>query len=62
MSLVGLLVALIVIGVALYIVRMIPMDPTVQKIITALVLLATVLWLLEGFGVFAGYSHINRFR
>ncbi len=60
MSLIGLLVVLIIVGVGLYLVRLIPMDATVQKIITALVILAVVLWLVEGFGLLGGYP--IRFR
>lgn len=49
MSIVSLLVILIVFGVVLYLVRLIPMDATVQKIITAVAVLALVLWLLDAF-------------
>ncbi len=62
MSLIGLLVTLVIVGVALYVVRLIPMDATIQKVITVLVLLAVVVWLLEGFGLFGGYTHPIRFR
>ena len=62
MSIVGILVVLILVGVGLYLVRLIPMDATIQKIITALVILAVVLWLAEGFGLFDGFSHHLRFR
>lgn len=48
----GILVA---IGVALYLVGLIPMDPTIAKVIRALVLLAVVVWILSAvFGVHIG--------
>ena len=62
MSIVGLLVVLIFVGVALYLVRLIPMDATISKVITVLVVLAVILWVLEGFGLLTGYSHPIRFR
>jgi len=51
MTIIGLLLVLVVIGVGLYLVSLIPMDPTIRKIIVAVVLLAVVLWLLESFAV-----------
>lgn len=54
MTIISLVVVLILVGVALYLVRLIPMDATMQKIVTALVILTVVLWLLESLGLFAG--------
>lgn len=51
MSLVGLVIVLIVVGVALYIVSLIPMDATIRRIIQVLVILFVILWLLSAFGL-----------
>lgn len=50
MTLVSLVVALVIVGVALYIVTLIPMDPTIKKIIQILVLLFVCLWVLSALG------------
>ncbi len=62
MSLISLIVVLVIVGVALYCIRLIPMDATVSKIITALVILAVVLWLLESVGLLTGVGHHVRFN
>lgn len=49
MSLVNLVVTLIVVGVALYLVQVIPMDDAIRKIIRVIVLVIVVLWLLRVF-------------
>ncbi len=57
MSIISLLVVLMVFGVVVYCIRLIPMDATVQKIITAVAILALVLWLLDalfGLGAMPG--------
>jgi hypothetical protein len=58
MSIIGIVVVLIVIGVALYFVGMIPMDARVLQIIRAIVILFTVLWILSMFfpGMFGSVS------
>ena len=50
--LITIVVGLIVIGVALYLITLIPMDATLTKIIRAVVILIVVLWLL---GVLIGH-------
>lgn len=52
MSIIGLIITLILVGFALYLVQLIPMDATIKKVITAVVILIAVLWLLQTFGVF----------
>ena len=53
MSLITLVVGLAVIGVLLYLfnVYVTMIDPTIKKIINAVVIIAVVLWLLEVFGI-----------
>lgn len=49
-----LIVALIVVGVVLYLITLIPMDATIKKIIVVLVILLVVLWVLQSFGLIGG--------
>lgn len=58
MSLIGLIVVLIIVGVLLYVVNtLIPMAPPIKTIINIVVVLAVCLWLLEAFGLLStGHS------
>ena len=49
MGLLELIVLLIVVGVALYLVQLIPMDSTIKKIITILVVVVVILYVLKLF-------------
>jgi hypothetical protein len=44
---VSIIIALIIVGVVLYLITLIPMDATVKKIITVLVILLVVLWVVS---------------
>lgn len=60
MTLVGLVVVLIVIGVLLWLVNsQIPMDATIKKIINVVVIVAVVLWLLSVFGLLGDVSAVR---
>jgi hypothetical protein len=60
MSLINLVVALIVIGVLLWLVNSyIPMQNTIKKILNAVVVIAVVLWLLNAFGLLTGLGTIR---
>ncbi len=53
MSIIGLIIALVVIGVLLWLVNTyIPMDAKIKQIINIVVVIVVVLWLLNVFGVF----------
>lgn len=55
MTLVGLLVVLVVVGVLLWLVNnLIPIDPKIRTIINVIVVLAVCLWLLDAFGLLHG--------
>lgn len=55
MTLIGLLVVLVIIGVALYVLNtVIPMDPKIKTIIGAIVIVCVCLWVLEEFGLIGG--------
>ncbi len=51
MSLISLVIVLIVVGVLLWLVTLIPMDPKIRMIIQVVVVIAVVLWLLTAFGL-----------
>ncbi len=62
MSLLTLVVALIVLGVALYLINMIPMEGTIKRIINVVVIISVVLWILQALGLFGHLAaiHIGR--
>ena len=66
MSLIGIVIVLIIVGVLLYLVNtMIPMDGKIKTIINIVVIIAVVLWLLSAFGVLDGAfvgGHVDRLR
>jgi hypothetical protein len=52
MSILGILVVLVVVGVALYLINTyVPMAPPVKTIINVVVVLLLVIWLLNVFGL-----------
>ena len=52
MSLIGLVVVLVVVGLCLYLVETyIPMSPPIQTVLRVVVVLVLVLWLLSAFGI-----------
>lgn len=60
MSLIGIIIVLIVVGVLLWLAETyIPMDPTVKRIIQAIVLIVVVLWLLQVFGVLSAANAVT---
>jgi len=58
-TLIGLVVFLIIVGVLLYIIQLIPMDATIKNIAYILVLVVVLLWLLQVFGGLAGLGDIR---
>lgn len=48
---IGLLVVLILVGVGLYLLTLIPMDPAILTIIRVVAILACVLYVLSAFGL-----------
>ncbi|MFI5096725.1 MAG: Thivi_2564 family membrane protein [Candidatus Acidiferrales bacterium] len=60
MPLIQILLALIVVGVLLWLVnRFIPMANSIKSILNAVVIIAVVLWLLNVFGLFHSLSRIH---
>jgi hypothetical protein len=60
MPLIQVVLALIVVGVLLWLVnRFIPMQSNIKSILNGVVVIAVVLWLLNVFGLFHSLSHIH---
>lgn len=52
MSLIGLVLVLVVVGVVLWLINSyIPMQSTIKKILNAVVIIVVILWLLSAFGI-----------
>jgi ABC-type siderophore export system fused ATPase/permease subunit len=45
MTIVGLLIALVIIGLILWLVSQLPIDPTIHRIIQIVVIILVILWL-----------------
>jgi hypothetical protein len=55
MSIVGILLVLVIVGVCLYLVQTyVPMAAPIKTVITVVVVLLLVVWLLEAFGIVDG--------
>ena len=60
MSLIGLVLTLIVVGVLLWLMETyIPMSPVIKRIIQAVVVIVVVLWLLQVFGILGTVTSVN---
>ena len=52
MSLIGLILTLVVVGVLLWLLNnYVPMDPKIKTIINVVIVIVVVIWLLQAFGV-----------
>lgn len=55
MTLIGLLIILVIIGVGLYLLNtLVPMDNKIRTIINVVVVIAVLLWVAEEFGLIGG--------
>jgi len=60
MSLVGLLMTLVVVGVLLWLLNNhVPMDGKIKSIINGVVVIVVVVWLLQTFGVMGSLQNIR---
>ncbi len=60
MSILGLLVMLIIVGVSLYCInKFVPMDQKIRNILNVVVVLIVLLWLLNAFGILSNLSDMN---
>ena len=63
MPLLQIVIALIMVGVLLWLVNsFIPMQGTIKSILNAVVVIAVVLWLLNVFGLFHSLGRMHMFR
>lgn len=56
---ISLLVILLIVGVALYLVTLIPMDPTFKQIIRVVVILVAILYVLQALGLWSGFGNLR---
>lgn len=60
MPLINVVIALIVVGVLLWLVNTyVPMDAKIKKILNAVVVIGVVLWLLSAFGLIGNLGNIR---
>jgi len=59
MPLIQVLLALIVVGVLLWLVNLIPMQGTIKSILNAVVVIFVVIWLLNAFNLMPYLSNIR---
>ena len=59
MSLLNVIIALIVVGVILWLINsFIPMDSKIKSILNVVVVIAVIVWLLKVFGIFGSLGNI----
>jgi hypothetical protein len=60
MPLLTLIITLAVIGAVLWLITTyIPMEPTIRKVLVAVVVIAVVLWLLKAFGLLSSLNAVT---
>ena len=55
-AIISIIVALVIVGLVLYLIDIIPKEGTIKQIIRVIVIIAVVVWLLQSFG-FIGSVH-----
>ncbi len=59
MSLITIIITLVVVGFVLWLINYIPMQPTIKKIVNAVVVIFAVVWLFKIFGLWTYLSNIT---
>jgi hypothetical protein len=60
MSLIGLIITLVVVGVLLWLLNnYVPMDGKIKSIINVVVIIVVVVWLLQAFGLLGSLQNIR---
>jgi len=60
MSLIGLILTLVVVGVLLWLLNnYVPMDSKIKTIINAVIVIVVVIWLLQAFGVLGALRDVR---
>jgi hypothetical protein len=57
--LLSLIVGLVVVGVALYLISLLPIDPAIATIIRVVVIVAVIIWLFHALGVLAAFGGVG---
>lgn len=59
MSLITILITLVVVGFLLWLINLIPMQPTMKKIVNTVVVIIAVVWLFKIFGLWTYLANIT---
>lgn len=59
MPVITIIITLIVVGVVLWLINLIPMQPTIKKIVNAVIVVFVVIWLLKILGLWAYLSNLT---
>ena len=59
MSLLTIIITLVVVGFVLWLINYIPMQPTIKKIVNAVVVIFALIWLFKIFGLWACLTNIT---
>jgi hypothetical protein len=60
MSLIGLVLTLVIVGVVLWLINnYVPMDPKIKTIVNVVVVVVVVIWLLQVFGILGSVRDIR---
>jgi len=59
MSLITIVITLIVVGVVLWLINLIPMQPTIKKIVNTIIVIFIVIWLMKVFGLWSYLTNIT---
>lgn len=59
MSLITIVITLVVVGVVLWLINLIPMQPTIKRIVNAIIVIFIIIWLMKIFGLWSYLSNIH---
>jgi hypothetical protein len=59
MTLIGLLITLVIVGLLLFLIDQLPLDATIKRIVHLVVFVVVVIWLISLLLPFAGLGHVR---
>ncbi len=59
MTLVGLIVTLIVVGLLLYLINLLPLDGTIKNIIHVVVIIVVIIWVIQSLGLLGSIGNVR---
>jgi hypothetical protein len=59
MPLLTIIITLIVVGVVMWLINLIPMQPTIKRIINTIIVIVIVIWLMRVFGLWSYLGNIH---